>query len=412
MLGWHPVSKAEAVGPQAPSINLSTIQKDTCATAMNWRATEEEEDAASKKYRILPFTGFFVTPTLIMATKSCSYSKEHHSYAVKYMFTRRPRCTYNFLRPGTDLLPCSIVRGVTNTLVERIRKIGVEVPEDIIPPDNMATRWSDLLLFEVPEEHRSEVYLIPESDPILAGSMVASIAYHARPSEKWVEEANIEEGKGEPNFSERDMSDHFWKYDIKCCSVGIAKSDEMDGVVDHRCCLLPSSTGSPLLDKFQPVDSTNNVFSFSAINCGRLHAEILLAEASGGSKRHNCAMTVRNLAFVLVYQQYIAPKLVREECYGRIKKFLQPFKILAEKERLHACHVKMLKDADEFNEYGMAFYEAQQLKNAMQCFREGARMFSIANIPDQTDYDLKLKDALQSNVSSVIMSLRDLGHLE
>lgn len=69
----------------------------------------------------------------------------------------------------------------------------------------------------------------------------------------------------------------------------------------------------------------------------------------------------------------------------------------------------MLRDADEFNEYGMAFYEAQDLPMALHCFREGCRMFSIATIPDQTDYDIKLKGALHSNVSAVIMSLKDAG---
>jgi len=55
--------------------------------------------------------------------------------------------------------------------------------------------------------------------------------------------------------------------------------------------------------------------------------------------------------------------------------------------------------------------ESNKLKFSLHCFREGARMFSIANIPDQTEYDRKLKDALQSNVSSVIMSLKESGQI-
>ncbi len=36
-------------------------------------------------------------------------------------------------------------------------------------------------------------------------------------------------------------------------------------------------------------------------------------------------------------------------------------------------------------------------------------MFSIASIPGQSEYDTKLRDALQSNVSSVVMSLKEAG---
>lgn len=66
----------------------------------------------------------------------------------------------------------------------------------------------------------------------------------------------------------------------------------------------------------------------------------------------------------------------------------------------------MLKDADDFNEYGVDFYEHKDLQNALYCFREGAKMFSTAMIPNLQDYELELRNALQTNVTSVVVALK------
>eukprot|EP00993_Chasmostoma_nieuportense_P006974 NODE_765_length_1887_cov_29.721023_g712_i0.p1 GENE.NODE_765_length_1887_cov_29.721023_g712_i0~~NODE_765_length_1887_cov_29.721023_g712_i0.p1 ORF type:complete len:622 (-),score=144.51 NODE_765_length_1887_cov_29.721023_g712_i0:21-1715(-) len=395
--GYHPLT------PQGDD-NENPIRPETI----------EAWGTAPGQFRVVPFTGFFVTPTLLMATRNCNYSKEHNTYALKYAFTRRTRATHGFLTPAEDLYPCTPIRGVTQYLVDSIRHIGVEVPEDIIPPENMSTRWNDVMLFEVMPECQSEVYFIPEIAPISEGDYLASITYTDRPSELWMNETfGTDRNAMGRVFVERDLCDHFWKYDLKSVAFGEAREDEKDGIINHMCCLVPSSLGSPMLHQLNhPADG--HVFSFSAINCGRSRTDILSSEGAGGAsalRRHNCGLTVHNLAFALVYQHYVAPQLVGEDCYKQVKKYLTPYKILTEKERLQACHVKMLKDADEFNEFGMSFYEHQNLRLALYCFREGARMFSIANIPDQTEYDTKLRDALQSNVSSVIMNLRDSGQM-
>eukprot|EP00668_Euglena_longa_P020888 GGOE01026005.1.p1 GENE.GGOE01026005.1~~GGOE01026005.1.p1 ORF type:complete len:615 (+),score=169.35 GGOE01026005.1:45-1889(+) len=386
LFGYHPVQSASA--------------------AVNALSSPDESLAEQTGFRVVPFTGFFVSPTLIMACRSSNFSKQHSTYATKFAFSRRVRAVHGFLKECKDLLPCSMVRGMTDLLVDRIRNIGVEVPEDVIPPDNLATRWNDIMLFEVPEEHKNEVYLVPDSAPIGRGDMLVTVAYHSRPSQQW--EEDFLKSQQDCKFTERDVCDLFWKYDIKCCSIGEAKEDEMDGIAQHQCCVLPGSTGSPMMHHFQPADSNKNVFPFSAINCGTSYVALLRTEGPFTAS-HNLALTVRDLSFVLVYQEYIAPRLLKAACWPSIKKFLTPFKILTEREKLHACHIKMLKDADEFNEYGMSFYEAQNLPMALHCFREGARMFSIATIPNQSEYDTKLRDALQSNVSSVVMSLKEAG---
>ena len=53
----------------------------------------------------------------------------------------------------------------------------------------------------------------------------------------------------------------------------------------------------------------------------------------------------------------------------------------------------------------MAFWERHDTQSALYCFREGARMFCIATIPNMSQLEIKLKDALQSNVSAVVMSV-------
>eukprot|EP01012_Entosiphon_sulcatum_P010009 TRINITY_DN15783_c0_g6_i1.p1 TRINITY_DN15783_c0_g6~~TRINITY_DN15783_c0_g6_i1.p1 ORF type:complete len:679 (-),score=94.09 TRINITY_DN15783_c0_g6_i1:13-2049(-) len=444
MFGYHPLQSVPDIGPgggdtsaspslrnatqRVSSINLSSINVSTTSTGLDIAAVSAALQAESvtpvspQKFRIVPFTGFFVAPTLIMATKNCNYSKQHATYAVQYRFTRRPRASYHFLRLGVDLFECTPVRGITSFLVDRIRHIGVEVPDEIIPPDNIATRWSDVMLFEVPEEYRSDHFLVPDLAPISGRDLLLTISYGTRPSPQWLQEALPTSHKGD-SPTERDLQDHFFGYDAKCASVGLAKDDERDGTCPHMCCLLPSSVGSPIFRvggdalagaAMGGTAGNAHFATFVGINCGRSRTDVLSSEGPGGIaavRRHNLCITVRHLAFVLVYQHYVAPRLTRDDSTKLIKRFLQPYKILTESERLTACHVKMLKDADEFNEYGMSFYEQQQLTYALHCFREGARMFSVANIPEQTEYDRKLKDALQSNVASVIMSLRETGQM-
>lgn len=48
---------------------------------------------------------------------------------------------------------------------------------------NHMHRWNDIMLFEVPEEHKNAVYLVPDHAPICKGDMLATVAYHSRPSQ-------------------------------------------------------------------------------------------------------------------------------------------------------------------------------------------------------------------------------------
>jgi hypothetical protein len=67
----------------------------------------------------------------------------------------------------------------------------------------------------------------------------------------------------------------------------------------------------------------------------------------------------------------------------------------------------MLKDADDYNEYGMDFYEHHDLQSALQCFREGAKMFTTASIPNLTEFEIELRTALQTNVSAVVVAMKE-----
>eukprot|EP00760_Papus_ankaliazontas_P031497 PhM_4_TR5312/c0_g1_i1/m.81901 len=371
------------------------------------------------RFCIVPFTAFFVAPTLLMCPRTCAYSTENKTYAARFAFTHRVRALHGMLRPDVDLFPCTDVREVRDTIMNVIRNIGVEIPEDKLPPSFMACPWSDLMLLRVDPAHANETYVLPSPTPLRPGDRVYAIGHHTGPTPAWTEQCFGEQGYGIADVAKmkEDLLTHMWRYDIQCCSEGVVKEclDDL-GTVTHTATLLPSSRGSLICTV--SGDAEDDAVYFHGVALGRSDREIALTrdeitqnsigdvsrrEALSGNV-FNTAMRTTHVCLVLVYQNFVLKELRDAVARHRVEAFLRPYDILVKSDLLHMCHRKMLKDADDANEYGTQLWEGKALDNALYCYREGARMFSIASIPNQSEYELKLKDALQSNVSAVVVA--------
>ena len=115
-------------------------------------------------------------------------------------------------------------------------------------------------------------------------------------------------------------------------------------------------------------------------------------------------MSSTHVSLVLLYQEFIAPTVKDINHRQHLHKFLHPWSILVDSALLSKCHRAMLQDAEDDNEYGMDFYEHHDLTSAQACFREGARMYSTASIPNLSEHEVELRTALQTNVSAVVVA--------
>eukprot|EP01062_Namystynia_karyoxenos_P073136 TRINITY_DN69981_c0_g1_i1.p1 TRINITY_DN69981_c0_g1~~TRINITY_DN69981_c0_g1_i1.p1 ORF type:complete len:689 (+),score=231.96 TRINITY_DN69981_c0_g1_i1:75-2069(+) len=388
-------------------------------------------DSSEDRFDVVPFTAFFVAPRLLLCTRACAYGDRQASYASHYMFTARAHAQLGALQLGQDLWRCKEVRGVTEFVAKKMRAMGFELPDDKIPPGNLVVPWNDLMLLEVDAEQASPAYLLPEIDPVHKGQDVASVGYHYRPDDAYVADVFGPRGHSVPTIGERAISDVFWGYERKTASFGEALRDgSVDGTVSHSCSLLPGSLGGPLLSRFEPRElpaapggEPTQMYTFSGVNCGRTVAEIddkiSQIEANSTSEHaakvakslnvNNDATTVRHLVFTLVYQHFVAPLFKGRPEGAYIEELLAPYKMFAQPELLAICHRKMLMDAEDCSEWGQDFMDRYDVDSALSCFREGARMFSIATIPDISESERRLKDALQANVSAVVMARKESG---
>eukprot|EP01065_Artemidia_motanka_P021055 TRINITY_DN25094_c0_g1_i1.p1 TRINITY_DN25094_c0_g1~~TRINITY_DN25094_c0_g1_i1.p1 ORF type:complete len:661 (+),score=250.11 TRINITY_DN25094_c0_g1_i1:69-2051(+) len=382
-------------------------------------------DRTSDRFDAVSFTAFFVAPRLLMCTRACSYGDRTASYASSYCFTRKPHAPLGLLRLGEDLFRCKEVRGLTDFIAKKLRTTGFELPSDKVPPGNMVVPWNDLMLLEVEEDQQSDRFLLPDLHSVAKGGDVAAVGYHSRPDDHWIDEVFGPRGHNVPDIGERAVSDVFQGYERKCMSFGEALRDAADGTLAHSCSLLPGSLGGPVLSQFEPqklADGTA-VMTFAGINCGRTFSEIdgkvELIEASSTSEHaakiakslnvYNDCTVVRHLVFTLVFQEYVAPQFAGLPEAKHVAEFLTPYRMFVEPECLKTCHRKMLRDAQDCGEWGGDFMERFDVDSALCCFREGARMFSIATIPDISEEEQKLKDTLQASVSAMVMAKQESG---
>eukprot|EP00759_Apiculatamorpha_spiralis_P014302 PhF_6_TR21014/c0_g1_i1/m.30193 len=330
---------------------------------------------------------------------------------------------HGMLRSEVDLFPCTEIRTVPNDLVQTIRNIGVEIPEDkrAAMPDSIATPYSDVMLLQVDPKYASEHYLLPPASQSLQSlnvtDRVFALGYHSCPDADWVDMCFGDQGycAPDPRSYATTLLNQFWRYDVQTCSYGhVTRCDPDTGMFEHNASLLPSSRGSVLVT----IDETTTppIARFQGISCGRSLDAVMTSRGHIASNSigdvgrregyaanvFNTAMSSSHVSNVLCYQNYVTKDIPRGET--TVNQFLKPYEILVHAQRLRECHQKMLKDADEYNEYGMRLWEGHQLADALYCFREGAKMFSIASIPEQSEYERNLKDALQSNVAAVIVA--------
>eukprot|EP00658_Telonema_sp_P-2_P053988 TRINITY_DN4282_c0_g3_i1.p1 TRINITY_DN4282_c0_g3~~TRINITY_DN4282_c0_g3_i1.p1 ORF type:complete len:147 (-),score=26.26 TRINITY_DN4282_c0_g3_i1:289-729(-) len=121
---------------------------------------------------------------------------------------------------------------------------------------------------------------------------------------------------------------------------------------------------------------------------------------------YNEAVPTNHIVLILLYLLFISKQITNQAHRNYLNTYLSRYHVLITREILAQCHSRMLKDADDCNEYGMDFYEHQDLPSALACFREGARMFTTASIPGLSESEVNLKTALQTNVSSVVVAMK------
>ena len=407
--------------------------------------------------RVVPFTAFFVSPKHLLTTRTALYSNEHRTFASSVRFTRRTRAMHGMLRHQVDLHDATVVPHLTDFFVSRIRQIGVNLEDDVIPPDLLAAPWNDLVLLEVsdPAQYSPHCYLLPsfasgpykptlpghrgggasspsnvdkDQDLIAKGASLYAVGYPAVPDGAWIDTNFGPLGHNALRSGEV-TADHlrrqWWSFDTKACSVGGCLEDvaRLHNTLIHSCTTNAGMRGSPLLEAdalvLPPAGSDDPpILTYCGIQRGRDEEElrqsrdhIASMSTSDVARNESLAFNMRNeaipslsMAGVLLYQEFIAPAITTMEHRRYLRQFLSPFDIFVNPTLLSACHRTMLTDAGDWNEYGMDFYEHRDLANALACFREGAKMFSTATIPNLSQYEVDLRTALQTNVAAVIVA--------
>lgn len=255
----------------------------------------------------------------------------------------------------------------------------------------------------------------------------------APPTSEWLEHCFGSKGYNTA-VSQDDIRKLFWAFDVKCVSVGTLEQQQMDDmergrVLFHNCSVLPGSRGAPLLRQVKKqvvnqIDATREtMYLFAGIERGRSIDEvnaqremIVSLSSSEIARRDSLAYNVRNeahasnhLSIVLLYQNWIAADIASfnlHESKKYIQEYLAPYEVFTSKSLLSTCHRLMLRDADDANEYGVDLYQHRDLSHALHCFRLGAQFYSTASIPNLTDYELELRNALQTNVCSCVVALK------
>lgn len=412
--------KMSELGPHLSTASRAVVR------VFGYHSAEHDGPLGATGTRVVPFTGFFVSPKLILSTRTAKYSEQHQTFAHKYAFTSRVRAIHGMLTPGVDLFECTEVPGVNEYLIDSIRRLGVSLEETKVPPGFFAVEWNDWLLLEVTDpSHYNQEYLLPECDAsIQKGEQLLAIQYSERPTDEWIEEMCGNKGHNFP-LHEDVLRRHFWHYDTKCCSVGQALSLQEHGghaghgdcYIAHTCSLLPGSRGCPIFRHVSCAEA-GGASTYVGISIGRATDEYtkereniismstsdIARVESLGCNIFNEGAGVTHVALLLLYTKFIQSGITNEQHRLYLLRFLDRYKILSSPDVLSSCHRKMLKDADDYNEYGMDFYDHHDLNSALSCFREGARMFSTATIPNLSEYELELRNALQTNVSAVVVA--------
>lgn len=422
IFGYHPLNH---------DVSLSTSSMLSSSTLLQQQQQQQQ--------RVVPFTGFFVSPRHILSTRTAIYSAQHDTYAQRFAFTRDVRAVHGMLRPDLDLFECREVPGVVDFIADSIRNIGVVLDGSKVVPGRQAAPWSDLLLLEVVDRrHYSSdaEYLLPELDPeVRKGDELFALHFAAKPSEAYIADMFGFRGHNRGGaLTEDHLRRQFWQYDCKACSIGNAV-DDSDTLrrVRHNCTLLEGTRGAPILRNThvdfdndaaklkrmgEPTDGNDFACTYAAISTGRaidlfekereniigMSTSELARVESLAVNMTNEAVTTGHVCLILLYIRYIRDEITNADHRLHLHKFLHPYSVLVSRDLLSQCHRKMLKDADDCNEYGMDFYEHQDLDAALAAFREGARMFSTASIPNLSEYEIELKNALQTNVSSVVVA--------
>lgn len=411
--------------------------------------TDAVLDAGMARCRAVGFTGFFVAPRIIMTSLSGAYDAQTDTYATSFRFSRSLYAPYYSLTDGEDVFDCDPIHDVPDSIVAAIRRTGVSLPDADVPPSLAAVSWKDVLLLHVRDPAAANAtFLVPEPAPVADGSVVAVPFYASRPDHGWVSwltrangGAAFRDGLGplapEAAFTSDDLTDVFHGYEGLVVGHGetvmrkggghAAELDE--GLFLHTAALCPGGLGAPVFVLSEPPDewvvgdppiAAPPVVTFVGMITGRARVAYLSSESTaygmssqlidgratrgvgGGSMRLlNAAVPVSATWLAFVIEQFVAPAVTtaanaagREShaalALGVLKRWSAQFRVVFQAERLAVCHEKMVRDADSLNEFGMDMYERSLLSDALICFREGARMFSLATIPNLTAYEVRL----------------------
>jgi hypothetical protein len=392
------------------------------------------------KLRMLSATGFFVSPRHILTARTVKHDRIHDTYAAKFSFTSNTRALFGMLQEDVDLFECREVPGQVEYLADSIRHIGVLLEQNKMPCGFQTAPWCDLMLLEVCQSRHyrgDSQYLLPElacparNDPLFA------LHYVTRPTPEAMEDTFGSRGHNK-QMDEAILSTQFWHYDLKVCSFGQCLTEDVkqSRVIKFNSSLMNGSRGAPLI-RTTHVDFENDAAkrkrlgedsggleyacTYAGIAVGRpvelvererdniisMSTSELARVDSLGVNMFNEGASCHHTCLVLLYLKFIAPVITNEDHRRHLHEFLGRYQVLVSKDMLNQCHRKMLKDADDYNEYGMDFYEHHALNSALACFREGAKMFTTASIPNLTDFETELRTALQTNVSAVVVAKRE-----
>ncbi|CUI14509.1 Hypothetical protein, putative [Bodo saltans] len=397
---------------------------------------------STTRLRVVPCTAFFVSPIHLLTARTNRFCAETNTYAYRFAFSSNTRASLGMLTPDVDLIECHEVPEQVAFLAETIRDIGVLVNDQRMPNGLQSTPWCDLMLLEVTNKDRhtrlDTQYLLPEmtSLDVVKGEPLFALHYPNQPSAEYLTETFGSRGYNS-NVTENELRGQMWSYDTKMCSMGaVLEEINFQRVLKTNCTLLPGSRGAPILRnvyvdfdndaaKRKSVGEDSAGLEFAATYCamaiGRSRENVekerdhiismstsdLARTESLGANMYNDCTPVHNTCLVLLYLKYVLPAITNEDHRLYISRFLHPYGVLVSRSILSQCHRKMLKDADDYNEYGMDFYEHHDLQSALQCFREGAKMFTTASIPNLTDFEIELRTALQTNVSAVVVAMKE-----
>eukprot|EP00744_Colponema_vietnamica_P009299 GILI01013241.1.p1 GENE.GILI01013241.1~~GILI01013241.1.p1 ORF type:complete len:662 (+),score=117.21 GILI01013241.1:165-1988(+) len=436
------ISSEEAAMLREKSLNLRQIQdklKDATKAMvrvfgyhpLSPDVTRLTEDT---RQRVVAASGFFISPIHILTTRTVKFYAPANTYAQRFTFYRGIRGVHGMLRKDVELLECREVPRQMKVVSEVIRSIGVEMPDNKFPAGAQSVPWCDLMLLEVVNARdavHDHDYLLPDLNcgNLKKGDEVMALHFPTRPSEEYFSDVFGPRGYNTTKATGADVGTQFWDYNQLCCSFGNVQVDADDSrQIRHTCSVLPGSRGAPIIGtppyvSFEKDGKSRNVddsfaCTYAGIQVGRAvetfeaeRTNIITMSTSDVARQeglfvnmYNEAVTANHVVLILLYIKFVSAAITNQDHQRHLQKFLGPFEVLVSPEVLSQCHRSMLKDADDCNEFGMDFYEHQDLTSALECFREGAKMFTTASIPNLTQAELDLKSALQTNVSAVVVA--------